>query len=92
MFTFDLCPDGAEPVRVTATSRDISRWERTGKDRSLSRLENNARMSDLEEIAHLAAQRQGHFSGSLAEFRDQVDVNPVAPDEADVVGPTRTAR
>jgi hypothetical protein len=92
MFTFDLRPDGGDEVRVTATSRDISRWERLGKDRSLSRLEDNARMSDLEEIAHLAAQRHGHFAGTIADFREQVDVVPVAPDQVEEAGPTQSGR
>lgn len=98
MFTFDVTPDGAEPYRVTATSRDVSHWERTGKGRSLAAIERDARMGQLEEIAHLACVRHGHFRGDLDAFRAQVDITPVDlakeardRDGDEESGPTRPA-
>lgn len=105
MFPFDITPDGGATVRVVATSRDVSHWERTGKGRSLAAIERDARMSQLEEIAHLAAQRAGVFTGTLEEFRASVDILPIDPRKADdpdddagdgegaaASGPTRRAR
>jgi hypothetical protein len=80
MFTFDLAPDGGAQYRVVATSRDVSLWERTGKGRSLAAIERDARMSQLEEIAHIAAQRRAGYVGSLADFRSTVDVTPIDVD------------
>lgn len=77
MFTSDVAPDGAEPYRITATSRDVAHWERTGKGRSLGAIERDARMSQLEEIAHLAAVRQGRFVGDLESFRATCDITPI---------------
>ncbi|MDN5918212.1 MAG: hypothetical protein L0I76_24460 [Pseudonocardia sp.] len=86
MFLFDVSPDGKDTFRLTATSRDVSHWERTGKGRSLAAIQRDARMSQLEEIAHLASVRHGHFSGSLDLFRDTCDIKPLDPDDPDVKG------
>jgi hypothetical protein len=78
VFTFDITPDATgETVRVVATSRDVSHWERTGKGRSIAALERDARMSQLEEIAYLAATRRAAFAGTLEEFRAGVDILPI---------------
>lgn len=78
MFTFVIKPDVGEPYEVTGDSRDISLWERTGRDRSLGNLERNMRISDIEAIAHIAAQRHGISAGTLREFseRNAIDVKP----------------
>lgn len=97
MFAFEVAPDGGEPYRVEATSRDISHWERVTKGASLARLE-QPRMSDLEAIAHVASVRRGLYDGSLADFRASCDVIVRKPDEDGEdgedgeVGPTRPAR
>jgi hypothetical protein len=98
VFTFDITPDGGETTRVVATSRDVSHWERTGKGRSIAALDRDARMSQLEEIAYLASVRHGAFVGTIAEFREGVDIVPIDTrkqddgEEDDESGPTRLAR
>lgn len=78
MFTFDVQQDGEPDLfRVTATSRDVSHWERTGKGRSLAAIERDARMGQLEEIAHAACVRHGKFFGDLDTFRSTVDIKPI---------------
>lgn len=84
--TVDVAPDDREPFRVVARSRDISHWERTGKGRDFS---SGASVSQIEEIAHLAASRQGLWHGSLAEFRAQCDIDPIAPEGDEELDPTQ---
>lgn len=82
MFTFEIVPDGSEPFRVTATSRDVSNWERSFKGASIAALEHNARLADFEAIAHFAAIRQGHLNNcSLNEFRQRCDFELIADED-----------
>lgn len=75
-FKFVVHPDGGEPYEVVATSRDLSAWERIpGGGRVTGNVGDELKMSHLDEIAHLAARRQGRFSGSLNEFREQCDLD-----------------
>ncbi|OLL69839.1 hypothetical protein Ae168Ps1_6396c [Pseudonocardia sp. Ae168_Ps1] len=90
MFTFEVVPDGGESYELVAASRDVVVWERTGKGRSLQQLTENLRMSDLYEVAHLAARRQGRFDGSLEDFIGSVDLN--LDGAAEPEGPTRPGR
>jgi hypothetical protein len=87
MIEVEVSPDGAEPFRVKANARDVLRWEGRGKGRSISSLEADAKLQDIYEIAHIAAQRQGLFPGTLAEFRDSCDIAQVQ--ESEDVDPTR---
>lgn len=77
MIEFDVRPDGADEFRLVATSRDVSLWERTGKGRSVGQIERDPRMSQLEEVAYTACRRQGLWSGTLEEFRANVDIQPI---------------
>ncbi|WP_250009134.1 hypothetical protein [Actinoplanes sp. M2I2] len=88
MFTFKVTPEGGEPFEVTATSRDIARWERTNRDASLHKLQSDMRISDLYKIAHNAAERQSVWHGPLKEFEDSVDLEVLDDDEVD---PTQSA-
>lgn len=98
MFTFTVKPDSAEEFEVTATSRDVVRWEKTGKGRSLGRFSDNPTMTDLYSLAHGAALRQGLWAGPVAEFEQSVDVELHSDDsndsdeDDDESGPTRRAR
>jgi len=92
MFTFEIRPDGAEPYEVTAGSRTITHWERTGRNRSIGQLDTNPRMTDLEELAYLAAYRAGRFTGSLDDFRETCDFEPIDTTGAGGADPTRRAR
>jgi hypothetical protein len=94
VFTFKVTPDGGgDPYEVTADSRDVARWERTGKGRSMQRLRDTMSFVDLYALAHVAAVRQGLFVGSLGEFEESVVFDIKAPDDEGEDGdPTRPAR
>ena len=102
----DTSGDGHE-FRVVAGPRDVARWERTGKGRSLGKLESDPSITALYEIAWTATQAQGLTSCPLTEFLDRYEVHPInedaereaaeaagesAPDVDDESGPTRTDR
>lgn len=91
MFTFDVTPDQGDAFQVEATSRDVFLWERVHKDNSLKRLESNLRMTDMYSLCHVAAKRQGKFEGSLSDFVDAHDIQPVTDDE-EAAGPTNPGR
>jgi hypothetical protein len=93
MFTFRVFPDGAEPYEVTARSRDIVQWEKTGKGRSFGRLANEANLSfsDLTSLAYVTAKRQGRYFGSLEEFEQSSDVE-IVNEDAGEADPTQSAR
>lgn len=95
MQKFKVTPDGQEPFSVTAGSRDISKWERITKGASYGQLAENMRMADLEVIAWVAAQRQGLYDGTLADFRANVEIatvdRPAVDDEDDDEDPTQPA-
>lgn len=84
-------PDDGKPFAVTATSRDILRWEKAKPGRSITQLVGGEpRMADAYSLAHTAAVRAGDFTGSLAQFEDSVDLDGREPEEqADEEGPTQ---
>lgn len=89
-------PDDGEPFAVTATSRDILRWEKAKPGRSITQLVGGEpRMADAYSLAHTAAVRAGDFTGSLAQFEDSVDLDGREPEDedddaaADEEGPTQ---
>jgi hypothetical protein len=109
-FVSDIVPadleSGAE-FRVVAGPRDVARWERTGKGRSLGSLESNPTITALYEIAWTACQAQGLTSCPLTEFLDRYEVHPInedaereaaeeageqPADDDGESGPTQTAR
>lgn len=68
MIDFRIKPDNGEPFDVTADSRDVAAWERGGKSRSLQQLGDETRMTDLYQVAHLAATRTQQFNGPIGQF------------------------
>lgn len=90
MFRFKVMPDAGEPFEVTATTRDIAKWERTTKGASLAGLQSDLRAVDLYKVAFHAVTRQGLYSGALKDFEDSVDLD-VLDDDQDEPDPTRSA-
>lgn len=89
MFKFVITPDDGEQYTISARSRDIVTWEKTGKGRSVAELQRNMRFTDVYSLAHVAARRTGMFSGSLEEFERSVDLEVMPEEEPD---PTRPGR
>jgi hypothetical protein len=104
VFNVRVRPDGGEPFEVETTSRDIVRWEAGGNrqtPRSMSRLSDELRMTDVTDLAWYAASRQGLTTLDLRQWREQVDIDitskPGDDDEDDDddsagVGPTPAGR
>lgn len=96
MFTFTVKPDGGEPFEVEATSRDIVRWEGMNRKNSVGSLTEDMRMTDLTDLAWVAADRRGLTDLDVREFRAGVDIDfektDADDDEDDEAGPTRAAR
>lgn len=88
MFRFKVVPDDGDPYEVTATTRDIAKWERTNRGASLHGLQSDMKTVDLYKIAHNAVVRQGLYEGSLKDFEDSADLDILDDEEAD---PTRSA-
>jgi hypothetical protein len=82
MIRFELKPDDGETHEVVADSRDIIAWEaRTPPGqprRHLGQIESAPRMTDMVELAWLAARRTKHTTADLDEFRNAVAVKPLA--------------
>lgn len=88
MFRLKITPDGGEAYELTATTRDIAKWERTNKGASLAKLESDMHAVDLYKIAYNAAVRQGLGVGSEKDFAESCDLDVLDDDEAD---PTQSA-
>ncbi|PZG14419.1 hypothetical protein C1I95_21750 [Micromonospora craterilacus] len=96
--TFDDRPD--ERVKIAAGSRDVLMWEKTTKGASMSKLEQELKITDLYTIAWFAAKRLGHFDGKLIEFQAGVELELLDDkskkdedeDEEGPEDPTRPAR
>lgn len=88
-FPIEVTPDGGDPYKVVATSRDVRQWERTTKGASLASLQSDMKMTDVYAIAFHAAKRLGHYQGTLADFESTCDLD-VLNDEVQEVDPTRT--
>lgn len=84
MITFKVRPvDGGDPYEVEGTTRDILNWERTTKGASFSKLEENMYMADLYKIAWFAARRLSMYSGVLADFENNHDLEIVRDPDGD---------
>jgi hypothetical protein len=81
MFTFMVTPDGGEPYQLEVTSRDIVFWEKIDRTHTVTRLDNDPRMTDIYSVTHVAAKRQGLFQGLLAEWETSVDLDTVPEDK-----------
>jgi hypothetical protein len=88
MFDFEIRPDHGEPYKLTAESRDVLVWEKTGRGRSLKTLTDNVSLADMYEISHIAARRQGFFNGNLGEWEKTVNLDLTDSGEPD---PTQSA-
>ena len=99
-FKFTVHPDGGEPFEVTAGPRDQLVWEQATPGRSVGKLMvGGIQLTELYPLAHAAAKRAGSFTGSLAEFQKNVDLEMghtlTEDDEAaetEDVGPTPPTR
>lgn len=96
MYTFTVQPDGGESFEVTASTRDVLKWEKTTKGATVARLERNPSIVDLYAIAWHASKRAKLFAGSLAEFEDTCDIVTHDEDQdddedGDELGPTSAA-
>lgn len=85
----EVTPDGGDPMRVVATSRDIRQWEKVSKTFAFSNMA-ELKMTDVYGIAYQACRRQKVFNGTLAEFEDQHDLD-LLDDQAAEVDPTQPA-
>lgn len=81
MIKFRVEPDNADAYEVTATTRDIVKWEASNKTNSFKKLMDELRLTDLFALAYHSAVRNGFFTGSLAEFISTVEVHPEAEDD-----------
>lgn len=90
MFRLKVTPDEGDPYELTATTRDIAKWERINRGASLAGLQSNMHASDLYEIAFHSATRQGLYEGTMVAFRDGADLD-VLDDEDGEPDPTKTA-
>ena len=88
MFSFRVIPDSGEAYNLEVTSRDIVFWEKIDRTHTVTRLENDPRMTDIYSVTHVAARRQGLFSGMLAEWETSVDLDPII-DNAPAPDPTQ---
>lgn len=71
MFNYTLRPaDGGEDLHVVADSRDVLRWEKAGKGRSISKLLAEPTLSDAYILAYLAGKRTGVITCNPQEFED----------------------
>lgn len=68
-FTFHRADDeAAERVTVIADSRDVLKWERAGRDRSVTELLAKPNMDHCYPLAWIAAKRQGLLDCTLQAF------------------------
>lgn len=88
MIDFKIQPDGKDEFEVKATSRDVYVWEKAGRGRSFQKLTADLHMTELYEVAHIAARRQQLFTGSLEEFATTCELKFEQADDAQEVDPT----
>jgi hypothetical protein len=75
MFDLKIIPDDGDPFSVTTTSRDIAAWERGGKNRSMGRLAEDLRITDITDMAWYAADRRGLTHLDIVQWRAGVDID-----------------
>ncbi len=86
-FTFKVTPDGGEPFKVEAGTRDCYVWEKTNKGKTFAGLMESISMVDLYQIAHIAALRQGLYRSTLQEFVATCDIETMEDEEQQDPGP-----
>jgi hypothetical protein len=101
MFKLKINPDDGEPFEVESTSRDIVKWECSAKNRSVGRLVEDMRMTDITDLAWFAADRRGLTRLDIRAWREQVDIDferiatadeDEGEDDEPGAGPIRPAR
>lgn len=80
LIKFRVSPEGGEAYEVEATTRDILTWEKTTKGASYAAFQRGQNMVDLYKVGHLASRRLGMFNGTLKEFEDTCDLEPINDD------------
>lgn len=83
MFSVKVIPDHGDEYEVTATSRDVSKWEKTTKGAAMAQLRSELRMADVYKITYHAVVRQQLFAGTMAEFEDGHDLDLLDEEEVD---------
>lgn len=83
MIEFNVKLASGDNFEVSATSRDLLMWEKTTKGASLKTLMDDPKMVDMYKLAHFAARRASFFTGTLAEFEEQAELEFEVPDEPD---------
>ncbi len=86
MISYRLTPEDGEPFQITADSRDVIAWESRKAGRHLGMIQATPRMTDLAELAWLAATRQKRWTGDLSDFRTGVVVLPLGEQDTDEAG------
>lgn len=91
MIDFKVVPDAGEPYAITATARDVLRWEKTSRGKTFQGLMDNLSMVDLYALAWHASIRQGQLARdvSLKDFEDTHEVEFEGETDLD---PTRQGR
>lgn len=74
-------PDEGEVYEVVAKTRDIEFWERTHRGRTVKTLTEQQSLTQLYEVAYVAAKRRGLCSGTYEDFRDSTDLEVVDGDD-----------
>lgn len=87
MFKFKCKPDGGKKFEVNAESRAIAAWENApgqkGPRRKVGDIHERLDMAAMIDLAWFAASRAELTQLDIKEWRDQVDVTLLAPDEDD---------
>ncbi|MFC6156148.1 hypothetical protein [Kribbella jiaozuonensis] len=82
MFTFKVVPDNGDEFVIKAGTRDVLVWEKTNKGKSYAQLLRDPNLTDYYKLSHIAAKRQGLFTGSLKDWEDQHELDLSFDDEA----------
>lgn len=91
MFDLVVVPDGGDPYPLGVGSRDVLVFEKTArKGTNLATWREAPSMVDLYRVSHIAAVRQGLFTGDLAAWEHTVDIDFADDDDEDGDGPDPT--
>lgn len=82
MLELVIKPDSGDEYRLTATTRDIAKWERTNRGASFGKLQEDMHITDVYKIAYHAAVRHGRYSGSEKDFSESCDLDVLDDDES----------
>jgi hypothetical protein len=83
MLTITVQPDDGDEFEVPVGTRDVYHWEKVSRGKTFKGLMENMPMVDLYELAHLAARRQGMFTGTLADFVATCEIATVGEEQED---------